>query len=163
MREEVGDLWFRQPADARVITVNNECYTSGPRAGAAIMGTGTAEDARDFFLGIDVTLGNMIAEYGPRCFRMPSQYTDPNGARIVTMPVKNEWRKQASLELIAESARQLLEMADKFHWQNVVMPRPGCGSGKLMWQDVKPVLDEILDDRFVVMEQAPRGATPASE
>jgi len=53
--------------------------------------------------------------------------------------------------LIRQSARQLVEMADKFGWGSVVLPRPGCGNGGLDWDDVRPILEAILDDRFTVV------------
>jgi hypothetical protein len=37
------------------------------------------------------------------------------------------------------------------NWTTVIMPRPGCGNGRLRWQDVSKVLSDILDDRFVVV------------
>ena len=34
-------------------------------------------------------------------------------------------------------------------WSKVLIPRPGCGYGELNWQDIKPLLESILDDRFI--------------
>jgi hypothetical protein len=47
-------------------------------------------------------------------------------------------------------------MADKFRWQHIVMPRPGCGNGGLDWADVEPVLSKLLDDRFTVITHPER-------
>ena len=54
--------------------------------------------------------------------------------------------------LIRRSARQLVALANKFGYREVLIPRPGSGNGKLSWEDdVKPVLAGILDDRFTLV------------
>lgn len=37
----------------------------------------------------------------------------------------------------------------------IYLVRPGCGNGRLRWQDVRHALSEILDDRFVIVEREP--------
>lgn len=148
MIERSGDLWLIQGFDVRVITVNGELNKSG----YAIMGAGTAVEAADYFLGLSVKLGEFISKYESRCFLMPEPYIFPDGSRLVTMPTKHKARERSDIELIKASAQQLMVMADKFGWERVVMPRPGCGKGGLNWTDVRPALDDILDDRFTVLE-----------
>jgi hypothetical protein len=63
------------------------------------------------------------------------------------MPVPG-WACKARLDIIRKSAHELVAMADKFGWKRVVLPRPGCGAGELSWDDVRPLLEAILDDRF---------------
>lgn len=33
----------------------------------------------------------------------------------------------------------------------LILPRPGCGNGRLRWEDVRKILEPILDDRFTVV------------
>ena len=40
---------------------------------------------------------------------------------------------------------------DAYGWETVVLPRLGCGLGQLRWDDVKPILERYLDDRFIVL------------
>lgn len=66
------------------------------------------------------------------------------------------WMSKAKLELIAHSAEILSLLADTEGWNSVVVPRPGCGAGELVWKDVKPILSTILDDRFYTITFPPR-------
>lgn len=61
------------------------------------------------------------------------------------------WAAKADLDIIARSAAHLAVLATTNHWTHVVIPRPGCGAGELLWTDVQPVLRAHLDDRFVII------------
>ncbi|WP_275451504.1 macro domain-containing protein [Geobacter anodireducens] len=52
---------------------------------------------------------------------------------------------------IRRSAAELRALADREGWTRVIVPRPGCGGGGLAWQDVRPLLADILDDRFTMI------------
>ncbi len=58
------------------------------------------------------------------------------------------WGSPSLLQLITTSAHELVELADKRRWMSVIIPRPGCGAGELNWGEVRPILSNILDDRF---------------
>jgi O-acetyl-ADP-ribose deacetylase (regulator of RNase III) len=74
--------------------------------------------------------------------------------KIVSFPVKHQWfDEKADIFLIRRSAKQLVDLANMTNWQTIAMPRPGCGNGGLDWEDVKPVIESILDDRFVVIQR----------
>jgi glucose-6-phosphate isomerase len=55
------------------------------------------------------------------------------------------------LRLISRSARELRELADRESWKVVVVPHAGCGGSGLEWREVRPLLEEYFDDRFIVM------------
>lgn len=67
-------------------------------------------------------------------------------------PVKHNWFEKADPALIRQSAYELCVLAGKMGWQEVRMPRPGCGNGGLDWGYVKPTIEPLLDDRFVVVQ-----------
>ncbi|MDP9438790.1 MAG: hypothetical protein M3P49_08600 [Actinomycetota bacterium] len=69
---------------------------------------------------------------------------------------KHHWRERADPELIRRSAGQLVALADKFRYERVVLPRPGVGNGSLRWEEVRPLLADVLDDRFAVVTFSPR-------
>lgn len=158
MLEAYGDIWDHlSEYDAVVITTNG--YVKGN--GEAVMGRGIALEATRRFPGIARSLGDVLKQYGNRVFAFSHLFDK----WVFTFPVKPAvgpnfepgWRMKADPELIETSARQIVEMLDdptnNGHINKVLMPRPGCGNGGLKWEQVKPILEEILDDRFTVMER----------
>jgi O-acetyl-ADP-ribose deacetylase (regulator of RNase III) len=167
MKEIRGNL-FDCHADVICITTNGFVTTRGE----AVMGMGCAKAAAERWPGLRRQLGGLIRKYGnrPMIVGKTPQY------RVVSFPVKpvsviNDgtnvvshaaakyvagnvvpgFHAIADLDTIEKSALQLVEMANKFGWTRVVIPRPGCGAGELDWADVKPVLEGILDDRFRII------------
>ena len=143
MREAEGNLW-EVSCDLRVITTNGAVRSDG----AAIMGRGCALEAKQRFPGIDLKLGRLLREHGNRVMRL-TQLSD--GSVLGSFPVKHHWKEEADPALIRRSAEQLIALANRFHYTNVLIPRPGCGNGKLSWEQVRPILSEILDNRFTVI------------
>lgn len=138
MFETRGNLWTTD-ADVRVITTNG--YVK--KDGSCVMGRGCALEAKSRFPGIEYRLGTLIAEHGNHAFIL--------SGNLVTMPVKHNWWEEADPGLIVRSAKELVVYADQNGWNRVLLPRPGCGNGKLSWADVKPLLDPIFDNRFCVI------------
>ena len=142
MREVTGDLWTIK-ADARVIPANG----SVRRDGAAVMGRGVALQAKRRYPKIEFTRGIQLTAYGNhvgRCYY--------NKKVLLFFPVKRIWQEKAHLPLIERSCQELVEQADyRTYWKRIALPRVGCGNGGLDWEDVKPILEEYLDDRFIVV------------
>ena len=57
----------------------------------------------------------------------------------------------AKINLIENSAKELRVLVDRFGLRSVICPRMGVGIGGLSWKDVKPVVEEYLDDRFTIV------------
>lgn len=139
MKELTADLW-QVPADLRVITTNGTVKKNG----AAVMGRGCAKEAKDRYPGIDQMLGKHLRLHG----NWPTRLDD----EIASLPVKHNWWERADVELIEQSVRGLVILVDRYGYKNVVMPRPGCGNGKLLWEEIKPLIEPLLDDRFTVVD-----------
>lgn len=144
MREAKANLWTIE-ADLRCITTNGHITAKHK----VVMGRGCALEARDAIPGIDVRLADLIKKHGNRTMRIGRA----NGADLASLPVKRHWRQEADPKLIVRSVKQLVELTDKFGYQRVVIPRPGCGNGRLKWPHVKDLIAPILDDRFTVVSK----------
>jgi hypothetical protein len=149
MIEVKGNLWT-YPADVRVITTNGFIKKNGE----CVMGRGCALEAAKKWPELPQILGSKITDHGNRVHVLLGR-AGPDNA-LLSFPVKHRWMEKADLELIRASAYQLEHIITEIEWGApdqlvVVLPRPGCGNGGLKWEDVKPVLEPILDDRFHVI------------
>jgi hypothetical protein len=152
MIEKQVDLWFAATtADAVCVTTNGSLADRGRRG---VMGRGCAKEAVEIWgeqgVHLERRLGMYLARFGNHTgvLMPPPPYT------LVVFPVKHVWDEPATLELIARSAYELGTLADGMGWQQVVLPRPGCGNGGLTWDVVKPIIAPmLLGDRFVVVHK----------
>ena len=146
MREVTGDLWELE-ADARCITTNGTLT----KAARGVMGRGVAQQAKQRYLGLERTLGKYLMRWGHHVGVLLEAGPDVS-MPLVVLPVKHEWSDaHASLGLIRESCHELVALTDARGWHTVLLPRPGCGNGRLKWEYVETVIAPILDDRFVVV------------
>lgn len=145
MKETVGNIWdYHDKGEWIVITTNGSIRKDG----ACVMGRGIALQAKQRYPKLPFGLGKLLADedYGNYNYAF-SQY------RIITFPVKLKWYQKASLPLIHNSTVGLLRKIMELRLENVYMVRPGCGNGGLDWTDVKPILEEYLDDRFIIVNR----------
>lgn len=156
MKEAFGNIWdMVGPDDILVITTNGFVRKDG----SAVMGRGIAYQATQRDLDVAARLGILLQEYGNHVHII---HENP---LWLSFPVKHHWKEQADIELIERSTKELTEVIqDEItykHWKDhnikslVYLPRPGCGNGRLSWNDVRPVIEPYLDDRFVVVTNAP--------
>lgn len=139
MRETVGNIWDYLGCAIVAITTNGTVDGSGD----AIFGRGCARQALASFPDLKKRLGRLLRDTGNHVYEL--------GDGIVSFPVEDSPWENPDPRLIARSARELKELADRRGWQRVVVPRPGCGGGGLDWREVRPLLEKILDDRFLII------------
>lgn len=170
-RTHVGDM-FHIPNDCFVVTTNG--YVT--KSGNAVMRRGCAKRLAELFPDVKQVLGKQIKDNGniTQILRMaPTVVALPvkPAADIANTALSNVvthargmyltggtipgYHCKAELNIIRKSIKDLVTLADAEGWQNVVMPRPGCGFGELSWHDVKPILDDLLDERFIVCHFQP--------
>ncbi len=123
--------------------------------GCAVMGAGIAKQANMSFNGLALNLGGLLSQYGNRVYDMGFYEDSITGkwVRIITFPTKHHWKNNSDLKLIKASAEQLIDICDGRGITTCYLTRPGCALGGLDWEgQVKPLLESILDDRFVIAD-----------
>lgn len=141
MFETVGDIWEYTATGVIVITTNG----SLTRNGRAVFGRGVAKQAAVRYPWLAEKLGRLLAEQGNHVFDL--------GCGIVTFPVEETAWSHPDLRIIARSADELRLLSDRSGWEQIIVPRPGCGGGGLVWNEVRPLLESCFDHRFLVINQ----------
>ena len=142
-----------QNREAVCVTTNGIVKDNGD----AVMGAGIALEANRYF-NLAPRLGKYIKQYGNRAFNL-GQYQrvtlqETFTFTVFSFPTKHHYKENSDISLICRSAEQLMEMCTKFGITKCYLTPPGCGCGKLNWENtVKPWLSQILDDRFIVVFQ----------
>jgi hypothetical protein len=153
LRTETGNIWIHLGVRKVVVPTN----IGWKKTGANVMGAGLAKQAAEV---IDKKLPLW---YGEQCQRYGAdtpvlEYE----LGLVMFPVKplNElaphlsWKQRASLKLIERSTIQLAEMYSGIK-REIAIPMVGCGNGGLDPSDVRPILAKHLDDKFLLVLEAP--------
>ena len=175
MKYWYGDLIEEKLGDDCVICITTNGFVK--KTGQAVMGKGIAKQIKDKISKIDIQLGNIIRIAGNEV----NVIRDYDKTKIVAFPVKPDkiyvdnpdkvnfavnhmrhkfkmydtipgWACVADIEIIYESTKRLVQLADKNKWNEIYLPKPGCGAGELEWEDVSPIMEELLDDRFYICD-----------
>lgn len=140
------------PFDAIVCTTNTIVKANGE----LVMGKGIALDFSQRYKGISKDWGQRTLLYKNNKYNSlvlaTEKNTFVNNAYLISFPTKYHWKDKSDIDLIVKSAKQLKFITNTFGWQQILMTRPGCGNGGLYWNNVKTILDDILDDRFTVVK-----------
>lgn len=148
MKEITGNLWdyYQQPGHVICLTTNGTLKANGE----GVMGRGCAREATKKVPGIARVLGDGLRVYG-NIFQFASVgMTD----HIVFFPVKHNWWEKASTDLIQRSAQILEKVAKERPDRVYVLPRPGCGNGKLKWSQVRPYLTFLPDNVWIISPES---------
>jgi len=89
-------------------------------------------------------LGDLVHKYGNHAFYLTME-------NIFSFPTKNDWRDKSDINLIARSAMEITDIANRIGLSQVFLPKPGCANGQLDWSEVNAVISIALDDRFTVV------------
>ena len=147
MIEIVGNLWDHYPKHIICLTTNGTIKNDG----SGVMGRGCALEATKRFPGIARNLGAKVKAWG-NCVQWLDECGPNKPSRILAFPVKHNWWETADIELIRSSANELAEFAEEeeFMHETFILPRPGCGNGKLSWGEVKPIIAFLPNNIHVI-------------
>jgi hypothetical protein len=148
--KELTHYLFTPPGNVEALCIpTNGHYT---KSRGAIMGKGVALAAATRWPLIKFELARKLEKGGNRVHVLLEPYDKLYNLPyyVLSFPTKDHWQEASKLSLIQRSALDLLKMTNLCGWQQVWLPRPGCGAGGCKWSTIKPLL-EVLDDRFTVV------------
>ena len=151
MKTVYGNLFdFPSDDDAICVTTNGITKSNGE----AVMGAGIAKAFAIKYPELPVVLGDKLTKGGNHAYYLLSTLGKGNDIfHIFSLPTKHDWRDRSDLVLIKQSCRELMALIDCYEIRHCFFPLPGCGLGGLSEDDVVPVIEQILDDRFVLVKQ----------
>jgi len=114
-------------------------------SGLAHMGGGTAGLFRRLFNGIDFNLGMFLAKGNKGVCKI---WDNPT---VVAFPTIDDITWLSTLELVIQSTKQLIQFVKENPFERIYLPRPGGAIGMLPYETTRPVLQELLDDRFIIV------------
>lgn len=144
-------FWLPQEGEAVCITTNGIVKSNGH----AVMGAGLAKQANDIF-HLSEKLGSYINQYGNRVFNLGKYQRNIDDISdiftVFSFPTKHHYKDKSDINLIIKSCNELVQMCTMFGISKVYLVPPGCGLGGLNYEkEVRPVISQMLDDRFVVV------------
>ncbi len=144
MQEVYGDFW-EYPARYKFITTNSIIN----KRGELVMGRGIALQFKQRFPNGALLAARAVEERG----NTVSYLMEHDSVKYYTFPVMHHWREVADILLIDQSAKVFPAGATTNPDSIFLLPRPGCGNGQLIWENVKPIL-EFLPDNVHIIERA---------
>lgn len=147
MREVAGNLWALYSELDHVICITTNGMVK--KNGEAVCGRGCAKEATYYIPGFAHMLGSYIKKNG----NVPGMLqTGEDNVGVFIFPVKHVWWDKASTKLIKMGLKILATKAKQHPDTTFVLPRPGCGNGKLNWEtDVKPLCEDMLPNNVLVI------------
>lgn len=133
------------PCDAICITTNMNIKKNK----RAVMGAGIARLFSLKVPNLDLIMAKSLIQYGHVC-RILTKY---NNINLISFPTKHDWYNKSDKDLIRKSALELMEIVSNNNFKRVLLPKPGCSNGGLNWDDIGPMLNDILDDRIHIIER----------
>jgi hypothetical protein len=136
MQEVQGNIW-NSGCTYTAVTTNGIIKSNGN----LVMGKGIALQASQRYPSLPRILAQHVRAKGNVPCLVPE-------CKILSFPTKHNWHDPSDPVLIVKSARLAMDLLPRDC--TCAMSRPGCGNGNLRWEQVKPLIDDILDDRFFV-------------
>lgn len=137
--------------DVDCIVIPTNCQIS--KAATAVMGSGLALEVSEIFPKLKVQYGEFLSNKDkditiPAMFKLGAD--DYKTLYGICVPTKIHWKDKSDISLIKRNVELLQQRLPLTY--KIAVPKLGCGLGGLNWEDVKPIMESILDDRFYLCE-----------
>ncbi len=164
-KEDLFKMIFDPDTDAICLTTNGQ-YN---RFGHAIMGGGCAGVAAERYPELPKNLGKCLKVFSSNipyiigAVNEKAEYIKPESEMIkakaykcliFSYPTINKLVDGGNLQLVKQSATIMSDHADHYKLKKIVLPRPAVGIAGLEWSEVKKEIEDILDDRFLIVSFA---------
>lgn len=148
--------------DAICVTTNGTIKSNGE----LVMGAGIAKEFYDKYKANQIAY--ILAQKIYRGPKMPNLHVvdssknlcykcveakDNLGTYVVSFPTKNHFQDKGDLNLIKQSAKRMVWIANNYNLNKIIIPSPGTGCGKLTKEEVYKELNKILDKRFYIINK----------
>lgn len=144
MKEVFGNAWeLAKDYDVLCITTNGMVKKDGE----CVMGRGIAAEFKARYPFGPKILGDKIKANGN--VLQPIMWNEE--ITYMAFPVKHHWAEAADMELIYKSSCELASKARAMSDKKFLLPRPGCGNGRMDWEKVKSMIEGILPDNVHIV------------
>lgn len=140
MKEVKGDLWAYDGRKGFILLITTNGYLK--KDGTGVMGAGVAKQAAERYPDLPRLLGESLKCRGNVVSLLTGQ--------IASFPVKRVWHEDADLKLIRKSTKRLKMIAELNPTKKFVTVKAGCGNGNLRWEKVKPIMETLPNNVFVI-------------
>jgi len=155
MIEKKGNIWAHYNEGRWVVVSTNIGWKKNSENP---MGAGIAKTAAELQPELPAKYGAVCKKYGSKTAVWP--YKSGKMILFPTKPLNEEmpwfsWKNDSCYKLIRRSAKQLAKLVEILREDHfiptVVLPMVGCGNGNLSPKRVIPILEDYLDDDFILM------------
>lgn len=147
LNEIKGDIW-EHPCPIKVIPTNGFVKSNG----ALAMGKGLAAEAAARYPDLPFEWGAEISKYG---YKNIISCTTDDGIILLTGPTKHMWYEKANIALVRATLSMLNSVRKQMAWEQIALPRLGCGYGQLNWEThVKKYAEQYLaHEGFIIVDK----------
>lgn len=160
--KEFFEWTFDPEVDAICIPTNGH-YN---RLGAAVMHGECAKEAAKRWTKIQTRLGRLLRSLGKNipyiigAINAGAEHVELDADLIASrqfkclifnFPTAHNLTKGPEISLIKQSATIIMDYINQYNLKKVILARPGVGINELKWDEVKSELENILDNRVIVV------------
>lgn len=133
-----------QPTTVILFTANSVVKNNGE----LVMGAGNAKAARDNFIGSAKTFGNLVTLDRGRHVHVVQV---PNrNVFLGCFRTKEHYKDNTKQETLTRSIQELQYLANNNPQYTFLLPAPAIGRGGMAWDAVRPQLECLPDNVYVV-------------